>query len=66
VFDFEPVSKRMRLYSVHPGIEAETVLENSGFEILVPDNVPITQPPSQEELDMLQKIDPVGMVIAKR
>jgi glutaconate CoA-transferase subunit B len=66
VFDFEPVSKRMRLYSVHPGVDIKTVLENSGFEILVPENVPITQPPSKDELDMLQKIDPVGMVIAKR
>ena len=66
VFDFEPVSKRMRIYSVHPGVEIETVLENSGFEILVPDNVPVTQPPSKQELDMLQIIDPVGMVIAKR
>lgn len=66
VFDFEPVSKRMRLYSVHPGVEVKTVLENSGFEILVPEKVPITQPPTKDELDMLQKIDPVGMVIAKR
>jgi len=66
IFDFEPVSKRMRLYSTHPGIEVETVLESSGFEILIPDKVHTTEPPTQRELDVLQQIDPVGMVIAKR
>ncbi|MDD4308488.1 MAG: 3-oxoacid CoA-transferase [Thermoplasmata archaeon] len=66
VFDFEPVSKRMRIFSVHPGVDVKTVLENSSFEILVPDEIRITQPPTKDELDMLQKIDPVGMVIAKR
>ncbi len=66
IFDFEPVSKRMRLYSTHPGIEIQTVLESSGFEILVPDKVHTTEPPTQRELDVLQQIDPVGMVIAKR
>jgi acyl CoA:acetate/3-ketoacid CoA transferase beta subunit len=66
IFDFEPVSKRMRLYSTHPGVEVETVLESSGFEILVPDKVHTTEPPTQRELDVLQQIDPVGMVIAKR
>jgi acyl CoA:acetate/3-ketoacid CoA transferase beta subunit len=65
-FDFEPASKRMRLYSVHPGVEVQTALESSGFEILVPDNIRTTEAPTKEELDMLQRIDPVGMVIAKR
>jgi glutaconate CoA-transferase subunit B len=66
VFDFEPVSKRMRVYSLHPGVDLDTVLESSGFEILVPEKILTTQPPTKDELDMLQKIDPVGMVIAKR
>ncbi len=66
VFDFEPVSKRMRLYSVHPGVKVEDVLANSGFEILVPEKVLTTEPPTQRELEVLQQIDPVGMVIAKR
>jgi acyl CoA:acetate/3-ketoacid CoA transferase beta subunit len=65
-FDFEPASKRMRLFSVHPGVEVQTALESSGFEILVPDNIRTTEAPTKEELDMLQRIDPVGMVIAKR
>ncbi|MFO7618093.1 MAG: CoA-transferase [Thermoplasmata archaeon] len=66
IFDFEPVSKRMRVYSLHPGVELETVLENSDFEILPPTEKRVTPAPTLEELAMLQKIDPVGMVIAKR
>lgn len=66
VFDFEPSSKQMRIHSVHPGVTVEQVLEASSFEILVPDDVKVTEAPTQEELDILQQIDPVGMVIAKR
>jgi len=66
IFDFEPVSKRMRLCSTHPGVKVEDVLENSGFEILVPERVLTTEPPTQKELEELQRIDPAGMVIAKR
>jgi glutaconate CoA-transferase subunit B len=66
IFDFEPVSKRMRVYSLHPGVELATVLENSEFEILPPTEKRITPAPTLAELEMLQKIDPVGMVIAKR
>ena len=66
IFDFEPVTKQMRIHSVHPGVTVEEVLEASSFEILVPDEIRVTEAPSQEELDILQKIDPVGMVIAKR
>jgi hypothetical protein len=56
----------MRIYSVHPGISVEEVLEASSFEILVPDEIRVTKAPSQSELEILQNIDPVGMVIAKR
>ena len=66
IFDFEPRNKEMRIYSVHPGVTVDEVLEASSFEILVPDDVKVTEAPTQQELDILQQIDPVGMVIAKR
>jgi glutaconate CoA-transferase subunit B len=66
VFDFEPETKEMRLYSVHPGVDLKTVLENSSFKILVPEKVKATEPPTDNELRILQEIDPVGMVIKKR
>jgi len=66
VFDFEPRTKEMRLCSMHPGVDVKTVLENSSFKILVPENVKTTVPPTDKELKILQDIDPVGMVIKKR
>jgi len=65
VYGFDPVSKQMMLLSLHPGVTVEEIKENSGFEILLPKHVSITQPPSEKELRILKKIDPAGMVIGK-
>jgi glutaconate CoA-transferase subunit B len=65
VYGFDSESKLMTLLSLHPGVTVEQIKENSGFEILIPDQVSITTPPSQKELKILKKIDPVGMVIGK-
>lgn len=63
VLDFEPVSKRMRLKSVHPGVTIEQVREATGFELLLPEgDVPSTTPPSTEQLRLIrEEIDPDGM-----
>jgi acyl CoA:acetate/3-ketoacid CoA transferase alpha subunit/acyl CoA:acetate/3-ketoacid CoA transferase beta subunit len=65
VYGFEPTSKQMMLLSVHPGVTVEQVKENSGFDIIIPEKVSVTMPPSQKELQILKKIDPAGMVIGK-
>lgn len=63
VFDFEPQSKRMRIRSLHPGISLEQVLDNTGFEPIVPHEVPQTPPPTAEELRILRtRIDPKGVL----
>lgn len=52
-----------RIESVHPGVDVETVVENTGFELLVPRDVPETSPPTDEQLQLLrEKIDPFGTV----
>jgi glutaconate CoA-transferase subunit B len=63
VMDFHPVSKRMRLKSVHPGATVDQVSEATGFELLMPDGqVPETRPPSQEQVRLIREIiDPDGM-----
>jgi acyl CoA:acetate/3-ketoacid CoA transferase beta subunit len=65
VYGFDAESKQMMLLSLHPGVTIEQVKENSGFEIIVPEDVSVTMPPSQKELSLLKKIDPAGMVIGK-
>ncbi|MCC6531644.1 MAG: hypothetical protein IT531_03775 [Burkholderiales bacterium] len=61
VMDFEDESKRMRLKSVHPGVSVQQVLDNTGFELLVPAQVAVTETPSADELRVLRtRIDVQG------
>ncbi len=63
VMDFEDGSKRMRLKSLHPGVSVDEVKKNTGFELLIPANVPITEPPTDEQLSVLRKrIDVQGVL----
>lgn len=62
VFGFDPVSKRMRLESIHPGITLEEVLENMSFQPIVPDDLPTTEPPTAEQVRLIREvIDPERM-----
>jgi len=63
--DFDPDTKRIRLATVHPGVTVQQVLENSGFDLIVPKKVPETEPPTREELVLLRAIDPNGIYIPR-
>jgi glutaconate CoA-transferase subunit B len=63
--DFDPQTKRLRLSSVHPGVSVQQVLENTGFDLIVPKNAPTTEPPTCEELELLRAIDPTGIYIPR-
>lgn len=65
LYDFDRQSKRMRLLATHPGVTVEKVRANTNFELLVPDTVDTTQPPSPEIRQIMRDIDPTGMVIGK-
>lgn len=62
VMDFDEQTKVMRLKSIHPGVTLEQVVENTGFQLVIPDNVPITPEPTEVELTNLRKVDPQGIV----
>lgn len=52
-----------RIESVHPGVDVSTVVDNTGFELTVPDTVPTTAAPTAEQLELLRtRIDPFGTV----
>ena len=63
IYGFDEETKRLKLLAVHPGISVEDIRANSGFEILIPEEVETTQPPTSEERALLHKIDPAGIVI---
>ena len=65
VYGFDEETKMMKLLAVHPGVTIDEVRENSAFEIIIPDEVETTDPPTEEELRLLHEIDPTGMSIGK-
>jgi acyl CoA:acetate/3-ketoacid CoA transferase beta subunit len=62
VFDFDTPDHRMRLASLHPGVSLEEVVEQTGFELVVPEPVPTTREPTDAELRLIREcIDPEGV-----
>ena len=63
VMDFSEDEKRMRLRSLHPGVTLQDVQSNTGFELLIPDEVPVTELPTKEELTVLRtRVDCHGLL----
>jgi acyl CoA:acetate/3-ketoacid CoA transferase beta subunit len=60
VIDFETPDHRARLRSVHPGVSVADVVAATGFELAVPADVPPTREPSDEDLEVLARLDPEG------
>jgi acyl CoA:acetate/3-ketoacid CoA transferase beta subunit len=59
VLDFGTPDRTMRLRSVHPGVEVGDVVAATGFSLVIPDEVPVTRPPTASELDLIRtRLDP--------
>lgn len=56
VFDFATADHRMRLASLHPGTTVDQVVAASGFDLQIPDDVPETRPPTEDELRLLREV----------
>lgn len=58
-FDF--AHGRLRLISLHPGVNLEKVKKKTGFRLEIAPDLTETRPPSQRELHLLrEEIDPLG------
>ena len=54
------------LRSVHPGVSVDAVVEATGFALVVPDDVPETRAPTDEDLRLLRDVlDPDGLRVAE-
>ena len=66
IYGFDESTKRLKLISLHPGIDAAEVKENSCFDILIPDKIETSAEPTERQLAILRdKIDPAGIVLGK-
>ncbi|MEE2784043.1 MAG: ketoacid CoA transferase [Pseudomonadota bacterium] len=61
VMDFHGSNNGIRVISLHPGVTFEEVQENTGFELARLDNLPETPAPSNEQLEVLDRLDPHNM-----
>jgi glutaconate CoA-transferase, subunit B len=48
----------MQLVALHPGATAEQVQANTGFELLVAEDLQVTGQPTEHELTVLRDLDP--------
>ncbi len=61
---YEEESKRMMLLALNPGVTVDQVVENTGFELVIPGEVGENAEPTKEELKALrEEIDPDGLYI---
>jgi glutaconate CoA-transferase subunit B len=61
---FDEDAKRMKLLALHPGVAADRVQENTGFELLIATDLPVTDPPTENELAVLRQLDPERLYTA--
>ena len=58
LFGFDPQSRKMSLQALHAGATVDEVRERTGFEMMIPDEIPFTEEPTEEELRILRELDP--------
>jgi acyl CoA:acetate/3-ketoacid CoA transferase beta subunit len=59
---FDDKTKKMKIGSIHLGVDIETVINSTGFELIIPKELKETKPPTSEEISLLrEKVDPLGI-----
>jgi glutaconate CoA-transferase subunit B len=66
VMGFDENTSAMMVESLNPGVEVEKVQSETGFELIIPEKIGRTEPPTAEELRVLrEEVDPLKMVIGR-
>ncbi|WP_235820525.1 CoA-transferase subunit beta [Halalkalibacter krulwichiae] len=61
-----PSRNELELLSIHPGVTLDQVKENTGWNLLVSEQLQETVAPSKEELEVIRSIDPEGFWTGKK
>ncbi len=64
ILGFDDETKAMKVVALHPGVTAEEVRDNTGFDIPVGEGVETTAAPREEELAVLRDLDPERLYTA--
>lgn len=63
VYKFDDVTKEMYLAEYFPGQTVDKIRANCSFDLNVASDVKETEPPTQEEIEILRAIDPTGFYL---
>jgi glutaconate CoA-transferase, subunit B len=65
LLDFEPETRRMRLRAVQSGVTVDQVQAQTGFDLLISDQVDKLAPPSAEEIAVYRGMRDGGLITAQ-
>jgi len=54
----------MKVLALNPGVTRENVQDNTGFDLIFDDQVMVTEPPTERELEILRALDPERLFTA--
>lgn len=60
IIKFDPDTREAYLHSYHPGVDLDDIRANTGWDLTVPADVHMTEPPRPEELALVRRYDPQG------
>lgn len=64
IFDFDKIEGRIRVRSIHPGVDPDDLRASTGFDIGNLNGVPLTPAPTEDELRVLrEEVDPRGILL---
>jgi glutaconate CoA-transferase, subunit B len=58
VMDFGGPDHQLRILSLHPGVNAQQVQDNTGFALCIPPEIPVTPAPTAVQLAIIAGLDP--------
>src|SRR5215467_6101713 len=64
VFGFDDEERRMQVSSLNPGVSRERVQDNTGFALEFAADLGMTEPPTEQELQVLRELDPERLYTA--
>ena len=64
ILGFDKKTKNMKVEALHPGVTVEEIRDNTGFDILIDEDMKLTDAPTDEELSVLRYLDPDQLYIA--
>jgi acyl CoA:acetate/3-ketoacid CoA transferase beta subunit len=61
VLDFDSPNARMRLVSTHPGVSVDDVVDATGFDLVIGNDVGTSRGPTADEAAAIERLDPRGL-----